>query len=164
MHICSQSFGLLRCHRGLAPEALGFGAFATASGAHQGANLNFDDLQSAQLYSGLKAYSRSKLCNILFTHELARRLHVMGVTANCLHPGFVATRFGDEAGGRISLFIPFAKLFAISPEKGAETLVYLASSPNAEGISGKYFYRRRPVEPSPEAQDDCAASLLWERS
>jgi NAD(P)-dependent dehydrogenase (short-subunit alcohol dehydrogenase family) len=136
----------------------------TASGAHQGASLKFDDLQSSQNYSGLKAYSRSKLCNILFTRELARRLQGTGVTANCLHPGFVATRFGDEAGGPISLFIPIAKLFAISPEKGAETIVYLASSPEIAATTGKYFFRCRPVAPSREAQNDRTAHLLWEHS
>lgn len=136
----------------------------TASGAHQGASLDFGDLQFSQDYTGLKAYRRSKLCNILFTRELARRLDGTGVTANCLHPGFVATRFGGDAGGPISFFLPLAKLFALSPEKGAETLVYLASSPDVEGISGKYFYRCRPVLPSPEAQDGRAAIMLWERS
>ncbi|MBO0734903.1 MAG: SDR family NAD(P)-dependent oxidoreductase, partial [Methylocapsa sp.] len=124
----------------------------------------FADLQFVQHYNGLKAYSRSKLCNILFTRELARRLEGTGVTANCLHPGFVATRFGGEAGGPVSLFLPLAKLFAISPARGAETLVYLASAASAEGLSGKYFYECRPVPPSPEAQDDRAALMLWERS
>jgi NAD(P)-dependent dehydrogenase (short-subunit alcohol dehydrogenase family) len=86
----------------------------TASTAHQGATLDFDDLQSAKGFGAMKAYGRSKLCNILFTRELARRLHGTGVTANCLHPGFVATRFGDQSGGVISRFVGLAKLFAIS--------------------------------------------------
>src|SRR6202040_2279805 len=94
---------------------------STASAAHQGARLDFDDLQLAKSFGPMKAYGRSKLCNILFTRELARRLHGTGVTANCLHPGFVATRFGDESGGLISRFVGLAKLFAISPEQGAET-------------------------------------------
>ena len=93
----------------------------TASAAHKGARLDFDDLQLAKGFGPMKAYGRSKLCNILFTRELARRLHGTGVTANCLHPGFVATRFGDESGGLISRFVGLAKLFAISPEQGAET-------------------------------------------
>jgi NAD(P)-dependent dehydrogenase (short-subunit alcohol dehydrogenase family) len=136
----------------------------TASVAHQGASLDFADLQSSRGYSPLKAYGRSKLCNILFTRELARRLQGTGVTANCLHPGFVATRFGDEAGGLITRFAWLAKLFAISPEKGAETLVYLASSPKVAEVSGAYFYQCRPTPPSPAAQDDRAALLLYQRS
>jgi NAD(P)-dependent dehydrogenase (short-subunit alcohol dehydrogenase family) len=94
---------------------------STASAAHQGARLDFDDLQLAMSFSAMKAYGRSKLCNILFTRELARRLRGTGVTANCLHPGFVATCFADERG-LISRFAGLAKLLAISPEKGAETI------------------------------------------
>ncbi len=112
----------------------------------------------------MKAYGRSKLCNILFTRELARRLHGTGVTANCLHPGFVATRFGDESGGVISRFVGLAKLFAIPPEKGAETIIYLASSAAVAETTGVYFYKSRPIAPSHAARDDRAALLLWERS
>jgi NAD(P)-dependent dehydrogenase (short-subunit alcohol dehydrogenase family) len=136
----------------------------SASAAHQGARLDFDDLQSAKGFGAMKAYGRSKLCNILFTRELARRLHSTGVTANCLHPGFVATRFGDQSGGVISRFVGLAKLFAISPEKGAETIVYLASSPAVAEMTGEYFYKRQPIAPSPTAQEDRVAALLWERS
>ena len=136
----------------------------TSSGAHRGARLDFDDLQLVKDFSAMKAYSRSKLCNILFTRELGRRLHGTDVTANCLHPGFVATRFGDQSGGLISQFVGLAKLFAISPEKGAETLVYLASSPDVAETTGAYFYKCRPVTPSQAAVDDRAAMLLWERS
>ncbi len=135
----------------------------TSSAAHRGARLDFDDLQLVKDFSAMKAYSRSKLCNILFTRELARRLHGTGVTANCLHPGFVATRFGDQSGGLISRFIGLAKLFAISPGKGAETLVYLASSPDVAETTGAYFYKCRPITPSQAALDDRAAMLLWER-
>src|SRR4029450_6055146 len=88
----------------------------TASAAHQDATLDFDDLQSAKSYKPLKAYSRSKLCNILFTRELARRLNGTGVTANCLHPGFVATRFGDQSGGPLAHLLWLAKVCAISAE------------------------------------------------
>ncbi len=137
---------------------------STASAAHQGARLDFDDLQLAKSFSAMKAYGRSKLCNILFTRELARRLRGTGVTANCLHPGFVATRFAEESGGLISRFAGLAKLLAISPEKGAETIIYLASSPKIAATTGRYFYKCRPVAPSREAQDDRAAFLLWERS
>jgi NAD(P)-dependent dehydrogenase (short-subunit alcohol dehydrogenase family) len=136
----------------------------TASGAHKGAQLDFGDLQCERGYSAVKAYGRSKLCNILFTRELARRLEGTGVTANCMHPGFVATRFGDEAGGVLSGLIALAKFFAISPEKGAETLVYLASASNVAEVSGKYFFQCHPEMPSLAAQDDQAAALLWQRS
>jgi NAD(P)-dependent dehydrogenase (short-subunit alcohol dehydrogenase family) len=137
---------------------------STASAAHQGARLDFDDLQLAKSFSAMKAYGRSKLCNILFTRELARRLLGAGDTANCLHPGFVATRIGDESGGSISHFAWLAKLFAISPEMGADTIVYLASSPAVAETTGEYFYKRQPIAPSPAAQDDRVAALLWERS
>jgi NAD(P)-dependent dehydrogenase (short-subunit alcohol dehydrogenase family) len=136
----------------------------TASEAHRGAALDFDDLQLAKSYGAMKAYNRSKLCNILFTRELARRLSGTGVTANCLHPGFVATRFGDRSGGLISYFVSFAKLFAISPVKGAETIIYLASSPEVAKTTGGYFYKSLPMNPSAAAQDDRAASKLWQRS
>jgi NAD(P)-dependent dehydrogenase (short-subunit alcohol dehydrogenase family) len=112
----------------------------------------------------MKAYGRSKLCNILFTRELARRLHGTGVTANCLHPGFVATRFGDQSGGVISRFVGLAKLFAIAAEKGAETIIYLASSATVTESTGAYFYNGQPIRPSQAARDDKAAMLLWERS
>src|ERR1700758_5788135 len=93
----------------------------TASAAHQGVTLDFDDLQSAKSFRAMNAYSCSKLCNILFTRELTRRLHGTGVTANCLHPGFVATRFGDQSGGLISHIVWLAKYFAIPPTEGAKT-------------------------------------------
>ena len=137
---------------------------STASDAHRGARLDFTDLQGEKSYDGYKAYGRSKLCNILFTRELARRLAGTGVTANCLHPGFVATRFGDQAGGVMSLVIRAAKLFAISPQKGADTVVHLASSPEAAGSSGGYFYKCLPATPTAEARDDAAAARLWVES
>ncbi|HLW90120.1 MAG TPA: SDR family oxidoreductase [Roseiarcus sp.] len=137
---------------------------STASDAHTGAKLDFDDLQAEKSYSAMRAYGRSKLCNILFTRELARRLAGTGVIANCLHPGFVATRFGDQAGGAIGRFVGLAKLFAITPEKGADTIVYLASSPDVATVSGKYFIKRRAATPSAAAQDDEAARRLWAAS
>jgi NAD(P)-dependent dehydrogenase (short-subunit alcohol dehydrogenase family) len=133
----------------------------TASDAHRRATLDFDDLQSARDYAGLKAYRRSKLCNILYTRELARRSAGTGVTANSLHPGFVATRFGDQSGGLLSYGVRLAKMFAISVEKGAETLVYLASSPEVATISGGYFYQSQLATPTRAAQDDAAARRLW---
>ncbi|MGH9455988.1 MAG: SDR family oxidoreductase, partial [Terriglobia bacterium] len=125
----------------------------TSSDAHKGARLDFDHLQSAKGYRGFKVYGRSKLCNILFTRELARRLAGTGVTANCLHPGFVDTRFGDQTGGLVSYGLRIGKVFAISPEKGAETIVYLASAPEVATVSGGYFYKCHPATPTKEAQD-----------
>src|SRR5207248_1546417 len=87
----------------------------TASAAHQSAKLDFGDLQFARAYNGVSAYQRSKLCNILFTRELSRRWAGTGITVNCLHPGFVASRFGKESGGLLALFLRGAQLFAISP-------------------------------------------------
>jgi NAD(P)-dependent dehydrogenase (short-subunit alcohol dehydrogenase family) len=136
----------------------------TSSRAHMGARLDFDDLQSAKGFVGFSVYGRSKLANILFTRELARRLVGSGVTANCLHPGFVATRFGDGAGGAVQALLPIAKLFALTPEKGAETIVYLASSPEVATMSGLYFVKRVPRATSAEAQDDAAATRLWAAS
>jgi retinol dehydrogenase-12 len=134
----------------------------TSSAAHRRAALDFDDLQSARDYRGFTAYSRSKLCNILYTRELARRSAGTGVTANCLHPGFVATRFGDASGGLFSYVVRASKqVFAISSEKGAETLVYLASSPEVATISGGYFYQCQLATPTRAAQDDAAARRLW---
>jgi NAD(P)-dependent dehydrogenase (short-subunit alcohol dehydrogenase family) len=136
----------------------------TASEAHRSATLDFDDLQSTKRYGGMKAYNRSKLCNILFTRELAQRLLGTGVTANCLHPGFVATRFGDQSGGLISRLIWLAKFFAISPIKGAETIVYLATSPEVAEMTVQYFYKCRLTTPSRSGQDDRSALVLWQRS
>ena len=136
----------------------------TASAAHQGATLDFDDLQSAKIFRAVRVYGCSKLCNILFTRELARRLHGTGVTANCLHPGFVATRFADESGGLISRFAWLAKFFAISPAEGAKTIIYLASSADVADVTGEYFYKCLPIIPSSAALNDQSALLLWQRS
>ncbi|HEY8698608.1 MAG TPA: SDR family oxidoreductase [Rhizomicrobium sp.] len=136
----------------------------TASDAHKGAKLNFNDLQSEKNYSGFGVYGRSKLMNILFTRELAKRLAGSGVTANCLHPGFVATRFGDSSGGILSWGVRAAKSFALTPEQGAETIIYLASSPDVESESGGYYYKSALATPSSEAQSDADAKRLWEAS
>lgn len=136
-----------------------------ASEAHRGAALDFEDLQCSRHYSGFRAYQRSKLANILFTRELARRLERTGVTANCLHPGFVATGFGDNNRGPWRWGLAVSKLVAAIPvERGAETPVYLASSADVDGISGKYFSRCRVREPDAAAQDDAAAARLWNES
>jgi NAD(P)-dependent dehydrogenase (short-subunit alcohol dehydrogenase family) len=136
-----------------------------ASEAHRGNVLDFADLQSARGYRGFRVYGRSKLANILFTRELARRLEGNGITANCLHPGFVASRFGDNNPGLPRLGIGIAKrFFALSPEQGAETVVYLAASPEVASATGGYFDKSRVRLPSAEAQDDAAARRLWNES
>lgn len=137
---------------------------STASRAHEEATIDFDDLQSERHYQGLAVYARSKLMNILFTRALARRLTGTGVTANCLHPGFVATRFGESAGGLLRLALAFAKKFALSPTRGAQTLLYLATSAEVAGISGEYFAQCRPAVPSMAARNDGDAERLWQVS
>jgi len=138
---------------------------STASDAHKNARLDFDDLQAEKRYSGFSVYGKSKLCNILFNRELAKRLDGTGITANCLHPGFVATRFGDNSGGLFQTVLKVAKpVGAISPEEGAKTIIYLASSPDVEGKSGGYYYKNKLATPTKEAQSDADAKRLWEIS
>jgi NAD(P)-dependent dehydrogenase (short-subunit alcohol dehydrogenase family) len=137
---------------------------STASDAHKGAKLNFDDLQSEKSYSGFGVYGRSKLMNILFTRELAKRLAGTGVTANCLHPGFVGTRFGDESGGMMSWIIKLGKNFALTPEQGAETIIYLASSDDVAGKTGGYYHKKNLATPTKEAQNDADAKKLCDVS
>jgi NAD(P)-dependent dehydrogenase (short-subunit alcohol dehydrogenase family) len=135
-----------------------------ASNAHRGAKLKFDDLQSTRGYIGFPVYSKSKLANILFNRELARRTP-QGVTANALHPGFVATRFGDNSGGLMRTVLKVAKpIGAISPEEGAKTIIYLASSADVAGVTGEYFFECKPITPTAEARNDADAKRLWEMS
>jgi len=136
----------------------------TSSDAHSGKKVDFTDLQYSRGYKGFSAYGRSKLCNILFTRELASRLSGTGVTANCFHPGFVNTRFGDDSGGLMSYGIRIGKTFALTPEQGAETMVYLAWSPEVASVSGAYFYKCRRATPSKEAQNAESARRLWAES
>jgi NAD(P)-dependent dehydrogenase (short-subunit alcohol dehydrogenase family) len=136
-----------------------------ASAAHRGAHLDLDDLQHAKRFRGMQAYSDSKLMNILFTRELARRLEGTGVTVNALHPGVVASQFGQ--GDNTGLFkwaMKVAKLFMISPEQGARTSVWLASAPEVESTSGGYFARCKPAEPTRQAQNMDLAKKLWDAS
>ena len=137
---------------------------STASRAHRGARLDFDDLQSERGFTGWGAYQRSKLANILFTRELARRWAGDGVTANCLHPGVVASRFADEAGGWTARGFSLVKRFALSPERGADTIVHLAHSPEVADISGEYFAKRKIEACSGAARNGYAARRLWEIS
>lgn len=140
-----------------------------SSNAHKGAKrgLDFDDLQSERRYRWMGAYNKSKLANISFTRELARRLDGTGITVNALHPGFVRSDFGrgGDLGGVYGWGIKYlASPFAISPERGARTTIYLASSPDVDGVTGGYFYKCRPAVPSAAAQDDAAARRLWDAS
>ena len=135
-----------------------------ASDAHKGARLDFDDLNSEQGYGGMRVYGRSKLANILFTAELARRLEGTGVTANCVHPGFVASGFGRNNGALLRVGMTIAKPFARTTEKGAETIVWLADSADVEGQNGGYFVDLRRQQPAPQAQDMDSARRLWDMS
>ena len=138
---------------------------STSSDAHKSGRLDFDDLQAEKKFSGMRAYGTSKLCNILFTRELARRLAGTGVTANCLHPGFVATGFGDNTDGLVGFaFGMLKKVAAITPEDGAKTIIYLASSPEVASQSGGYYYKCAPLAPTAAAQNDADAKRLWEVS
>jgi NAD(P)-dependent dehydrogenase (short-subunit alcohol dehydrogenase family) len=137
----------------------------TASNAHRAGHLDFNDLQSERRYRPFRVYGTTKLCNILFTRELARRMACGGVTANSMTPGFVATRFGDESGGVYALGTRISKLlFAKRPETGAETLVYLACAPEAATVSGEFFQDRRAGRLTAAAQEVTAAQRLWRES
>jgi NAD(P)-dependent dehydrogenase (short-subunit alcohol dehydrogenase family) len=136
-----------------------------SSDAHRGGVIRWDDLLFTRGYNGWAAYAQSKLANILFSNELARRLEGTGVTSNALHPGFVATRFAHNNGiiwgGLMALM---QRLFAITPEEGAQTSIYLATAPEVATISGRYFVKSRETSPAPQAQDMAAAARLWEIS
>lgn len=133
-----------------------------SSNAHQMAGINFDDIEGRKRYSGWTAYAQSKLGNILFTHELAARLDGSGVTANVLHPGFVATNFGRNNGGVVGHGTRIVqKLVAMSPEKGAQTQIYLASSPDVATVSGQYFVKSKPATASRASHDAVDAKRLW---
>jgi len=138
----------------------------TASGAHYRARIPFDDLTAERSYTGMGfgRYGETKLANILFTAELARRLEGTGVTANCFHPGFVGTGFNHNNGPLMQVAMWMGALFARKPETGAETLVWLADSPDVSGISGGYFVDKRRVAPSSAAQDMDQARRLWQVS
>ncbi|MCI0649997.1 MAG: SDR family oxidoreductase, partial [Chloroflexi bacterium] len=132
--------------------------------AHAGGRIDFDDLQGRRGYSGRRAYAQSKLANVLFTYELARRLAGSGVTANALHPGFVASNFATNNGRLVRLFWSLARLVALSPKEGAQTVIYLAASPEVEGVTGQYFVRQKAVPSAPASYDAAVAGRLWEVS
>jgi NAD(P)-dependent dehydrogenase (short-subunit alcohol dehydrogenase family) len=134
----------------------------TASDAHMGAKIPFDELEGGDDEGkGFRRYGQTKLANILFTQELARRLEGTGVTANCYHPGFVASQFNRNNGARMRLAMFLARPFARSNQRGADTLVWLADSPAVSEQSGWYFVDRRLGKPSPAALDHEAAARLW---
>lgn len=133
-----------------------------ASRAHEGVSLEFNDLMGETNYSGWKQYQRSKLMNIYFTYELAERLNQTKITVNCLHPGFVKTKFGQNNDGLTKVVLTFAQnIFAISEEKGAETSIYLATDPNLNNVSGKYFVKKKEAKSSPVSYDKVARRNLW---
>jgi NAD(P)-dependent dehydrogenase (short-subunit alcohol dehydrogenase family) len=138
----------------------------TASDAHKGAHIPFDDLEAQRSHrtGGIGRYRESKLANILFTAELARRLTGTGVTVNCFHPGVVASGFNRNNGRLLSAAMGILKPFSRSPERGADTLVWLVESPEVPGESGGYFVDRRPATPAAAARDMEAAARLWQVS
>jgi NAD(P)-dependent dehydrogenase (short-subunit alcohol dehydrogenase family) len=137
---------------------------SVASDAHKGVSIAFDDIEGKVRFGGWRAYQRSKLANILFTYELARRLEGKRVTANTLHPGFVRTTIFREPGPVGWLLRRAADVIAVSPDDGAKTSIYLASSPDVAGTSGRYFVKEKPAESSPQSRDIAAATRLWHLS
>jgi NAD(P)-dependent dehydrogenase (short-subunit alcohol dehydrogenase family) len=137
---------------------------STASAVHQIGRLDFDDLQLTRGYSAMRAYGAAKLCNILWTHELAARLAGTGITANCLHPGGVNTAFGDNGKGVMKTLFGLVKPFMLTPAQGADTLIWLASSSDVQGKTGGYYAKRKLTLPSAAARDGATAARLWAES
>jgi NAD(P)-dependent dehydrogenase (short-subunit alcohol dehydrogenase family) len=132
-----------------------------SSTVHSSATIDFNDLQAERSYSGMRAYGQSKLANVLFTYELARRLEGSNVTVNCLHPGVIATNIFRDISGLVGTA---SKLFLKSPKRGAETSIYVATSPEVEGVTSKYFDDKKAVRSSPESYDEAIAQRLWQVS
>ena len=136
-----------------------------ASNAHATGEIDFDDLQGEWSYSGSRAYNQAKLANILFTYELAKKLRSSAVTANALHPGVVNTSFGaEDPRGIQRLIIPFARPFMKTPAQGAATSIHLASAPDLEQVTGRYFANSKPKRSSKRSYDEAAAARLWQVS
>lgn len=135
-----------------------------SSEAHRRGKMNWDDIELRQSYGAIKAYSQSKLANVLFTYELARRLNGSKVTVNCLHPGVVASGFGQTYKGAFSILVKLGKPFLLSTEAGARTSIYLASSPEVEGVTGKYFDKCKPARSNAASYDESSWTRLWEVS
>jgi NAD(P)-dependent dehydrogenase (short-subunit alcohol dehydrogenase family) len=132
-----------------------------SSDAHQLARLNLVNPHKPPTYSGFRVYGQTKLANVVFTYELARRLEGTGVTVNAMHPGFVRTGFGKNNEGLLSKIFGWLQGFALTPEQGADTVVYLASSPEVEGVSGKYFVKRKAKPSSRASYDQETWQALW---
>lgn len=135
-----------------------------SSDAHRSAQINFDDIQMKKGYSGWKAYSQSKLANVLFTYELARRVNSKKITVNALHPGFVASNFAKNNGALVRFSMLLTRPFSKSIDEGARTSIYLATSPEVEGISGMYFSDERPVRSNTASYNESNQHRLWELS
>lgn len=133
----------------------------TSSGSHLNGKIKFDDINLTRRYFMMYAYAQSKLANVMFTYELSRRLEGSQVTATCLHPGMVNTNIGRDGNWLMRLIQPLIFSRGISVEAGAETLVYLASSPEVDGVTGKYFYKKKAVKTSPASYDQDAQQRLW---
>jgi len=136
-----------------------------SSAAQQSASLDMDNLQSKKRYTFMNSYGQSKLALVMFTYELARRLEGTGVTANCLHPGFVATNIGQSGAGPVGRAVVkfIFSNFGISPEEGAKTSIYLATSPDVEGVTGKYFVKSIPKRSAPITYDESLQRQLWDK-
>jgi len=135
-----------------------------ASEAHRMAGLDLSDLMNERSYAGMRVYGQSKLANVMFAYALARRLHGTGVTANALHPGVIATGFGRNDPGWFKVLVTLARPFLGSARRGATTSIWLASSPEVDGVSGRYFSNRREARSSPASLDEAAQELLWAES
>ncbi|TVQ08360.1 MAG: SDR family oxidoreductase [Bacteroidetes bacterium] len=148
---------LLETLKGSAPARI----VNVASDAHKQGKINFTDLEYEKKFSSLGSYAQSKLANILFTKKLSQKLKGTGVTANCLHPGVVSTNLFDKMP---NLLMSIMSLFMISPRKGAQTTLYLATSPQVENVSGEYFAKSKSKKPAPQALRQDVADRLWEIS
>jgi NAD(P)-dependent dehydrogenase (short-subunit alcohol dehydrogenase family) len=137
---------------------------SVSSGAQADGKIHFDDLNFKQRYTGMAAYPQSKLANVMFTYELARRLNGTKVTVNALHPGLVGTGFASNNGRLLRIGIAIARPFMLSPEQGARTPIYLASSPEVEGVTGQYFVKCKPRRSAAASYDEAAQRRLWEIS
>jgi NAD(P)-dependent dehydrogenase (short-subunit alcohol dehydrogenase family) len=138
---------------------------SVSSGAHYSGKIDFDDLNATRSFSGFPAYANSKLANVIFANELARRTRKQAITSNSLHPGFVASKFGHNNGvWYAGLFRLLQRLIAISPERGARTSIYVASAPEVAGLTGQYFDNRQARPPAAAAQDEALGQRLWEVS
>jgi NAD(P)-dependent dehydrogenase (short-subunit alcohol dehydrogenase family) len=135
-----------------------------SSEAHRAARFRVNELVKPPDYGGFRVYANSKLANILFSNELAERWQSYGITSNAVHPGAVATHFAGEVSGWYKLAMAVARPFFITPEQGALTTLYLANSPEVEGVTGRYFSNQKPKTPNKDAQSTFLAKKLWELS